>query len=188
MLRMGKTAVVVIDVQEGILEGIAGARVLETEMALDAMVWRIAELLKRARTAEVPVIYVQHEGAIGHRLEPGSSGFPIREEVAPKRGEVVVHKRYCDAFFETSLQEELAKVGAEHLVIAGCMTQYCVDTSVRRAVSVGFDVTLVGDGHMTCDSGRLSFEQIVAHHNAVLDGFDAGAHAVSVVAAKDVQF
>ena len=38
------------------------------------------------------------------------------------------------------------------------MTQYCVDTIVRRAVSLGYEVTLVGDGHMTADSDALTFE------------------------------
>ena len=32
--------------------------------------------------------------------------------------------------------------------MAGCMTQYCVDTSVRRTVSLGYDVTLAEDGHL----------------------------------------
>ncbi|WP_041855488.1 cysteine hydrolase family protein [Candidatus Korobacter versatilis] len=185
---MPKVAVVVIDVQEGILAGISRRRPEETERALDACVWRISELLKRARAAKVPVIYVQHEGGVGHRLEPGSAGFPIREEIQPKRGEVIVHKKFCDSFFETSLLDELKKLGAEQLVIAGCMTQYCIDTSTRRAVSVGFDVTLVADGHMCGDTRTLTFDQIIAHHNALLDGFDAGGKSVTVKPAAEIDF
>jgi hypothetical protein len=60
------------------------------------------------------------------------------------------------------------------------MTQYCIDTTVRRAVSLGYDVILAADGHMTADTGALPFEQIIAHHNALLDGFDAGEHEVFV--------
>jgi nicotinamidase-related amidase len=188
MLRMARTAVVVIDVQEGILPEAVDERLIANEMAFDATVWRIAELLKRARSAGIPVIYVQHEGSPGHRLEPGTAGFPIREEIQPRRGEVVVHKRFCDSFFETSLQAELEKLGITHLVIAGCMTQYCIDTSVRRAVSLGYDVSLVGDGHMTSDSGGLTFEQIIAHHNQSLDWLDAGSHVVRVKTAAEIQF
>jgi nicotinamidase-related amidase len=188
MLNMAKTALVIIDVQEGILAGIAGTRAGETEQALDAMVWRIAALLKRARAAGVPVIYVQHEGSPGHRLEPGSAGYPIREEIAARRGDVTIHKRFCDAFFETTLQSELQKLGVERLVVAGCMTQFCIDTSARRAVSLGYDVALVADGHMTADSGGLTFEQIIAHHNALLDDFDAGTHGVRVLPAAEIPF
>ncbi len=185
---MPKTAVVVIDVQEGILTGISGRREAETEQALDACVWRIADVVQRAREAKVPVIYVQHEGGVGHRLEPGTAGYPIREEIQPKRADLVIGKKYCDSFFETRLSEELQRLGAEHLVIAGCMTQYCIDTSVRRAVSLGFNVTLVADGHMTADSNGLRFEQIIAHHNAILDEFDAGEKMVRVRPSAQIDF
>ena len=188
MLAMPKTALVVIDVQEGILPAMARRREEETGKALDAVIWRIAALIKRARAAHVPVIYVQHEGGVGHRLEPGSAGFPIREEIAPRGGELIVGKRSCDSFHETVLGAELKKLGVERLVITGCMTQYCVDTSTRRAVSMGYDVTLVKDGHMTGDSGGLTFEQIIEHHNRLLNGFDAGEHKVEVIPAAEIQF
>ena len=107
-------------------------------------------------------------------------GWQIRRELAPVRDEPVIPKTACDAFFKTTLESELASRSIQRLIVAGCMTQYCVDTSVRRAVSLGYDVTLAEDGHLTVDSGSLTFDQIVAHHNALLDGFDAGEHSVRV--------
>jgi nicotinamidase-related amidase len=136
----------------------------------------------------VPVIYIQHDGGPGHRLEPDTAGWPIRPEIAPRPGEPIIHKRACDAFFETRLQGELVARNVQQLVIAGCMTQYCVDTTVRRAVSLGYDVVLAADGHMTADSRALRFEQIIAHHNALLDGFDAGEHEVRVVPSSEIGF
>ena len=59
---------------------------------------------------------------------------------------------------------------------------------MRRAVSLGYDVVLVADGHMTSDSATLRFEQITAHHNAVLDGFDAGRHEVQVLPSSEISF
>jgi nicotinamidase-related amidase len=66
------------------------------------------------------------------------------------------------------------------------MTQYCIDTTVRRAVSLGYDVILAADGHTTADSQVLPFEQIVAHHNSVLDGFDAGGREVRVCPSSEI--
>ena len=142
---------------------------------MDAMVARIATLIRRAREHGIPVLFVQHDGRAGHRLERGSPGWRIRPEIIPVEGEPIVQKSACDAFFETTLASELGSRNISKLVVAGCMTQYCVDTSVRRAVSLGYDVTLIADGHMTADSGELTFDQIIQHHNALLDGFDAGA-------------
>lgn len=54
------------------------------------------------------------------------------------------------------------------------MTQLCVDATVRRAVSVGYDVTLISDGHTKADTENLIFHQIISHHNETLKGFAAG--------------
>ena len=63
------TALLVIDVQKGMFvedEPVyQGAQLLET----------IGELLAKARAAQVPVIYIQHNGGPGHPLEPGSEGW-----------------------------------------------------------------------------------------------------------------
>jgi nicotinamidase-related amidase len=151
-------------------------------------VLRIRSMLDRARQAQIPVIHVQHDGGPGHRLEPGTPGWPIRKEIAPEPGEPVIRKRASDAFFETNLQQELAARNVGRLVIAGCMTPYCIDTSARRAVSLGYDVLLAADGHMTADTPALRFEQIIAHHNTVLDGFSAGDHEVRVVPSSEIIF
>lgn len=182
------TALIVIDVQRGILDLPQLQRKQETAKALDKTVTRIASLIARARAASVPVIYVLHDGGKGHRLEPNTPGWQLRPEIAPHREEPVIHKRACDAFFETSLEAELSARGIRRPIFAGCMTQYCIDTTVRRAVSLGFDVVLVADGHMTADAGSLRFEQIIAHHNALLDGFDAGEHEVRVMPSSEITF
>jgi nicotinamidase-related amidase len=183
-----KTTLLVIDVQRGILNDPILARKKEINRAFDETVSRIAGLIERARTASVPVIYMQHDGGPGHRLEPETSGWPIRDEIAPRPGERVIHKRACDSFFETSLDAELRAGGIKQLVICGCMTQYCIDTTVRRAVGLGYDVVLAADGHTTADTETLRFEQIIAHHNAVLDGFEAGEHEVRVCASAEIRF
>jgi nicotinamidase-related amidase len=181
-----KTALLVVDVQRGILDIPDLARRERINQALDQTVGRIRELIKRARAASVPVIYVQHDGSPGHRLEPKTMGWEIRSEIAPQSGELVVHKRACDAFFETPLAAELATAGIRQLVVCGCMTQFCIDTTVRRAVSLGHDVILASDGHMTADTPTIPFEQIIEHHNALLDGFDAGKHEVRVSPSSEI--
>lgn len=178
---MASEAVVIIDLQNAILDIPGMARQVETRAAFDVLVGRIAMLVRRARNLNIPVFFIQHDGGVGHRLERRSTGWQIRSEVSPAPGEPVIHKTACDSFFKTTLALELRSRGVDTLIIVGCMTQYCVDTSVRRAVTLGYDVTLVADGHMTADSSALMFDQIIAHHNALLDGFDASAHSVRVL-------
>ncbi len=183
------TALLIIDVQNAILAGKGTPeRQPVLDRALDETVARLKMLKDRARAAGIPVILVQHDGPAGHRLAVGTPGWEIRREIAPEAGDVVVHKQASDSFFETDLKERLDERGIDALVIGGCMTQFCVDTTTRRAVSLGYDVTLVADGHMTGDAGALTYDEIVAHHNATLDGFDAGERVVSVRPSAEITF
>ena len=173
---MAQTALVVIDVQKGIFAGKQAAprwpEILE----------RIGALAARAAEAGLPVVYVQHDGEPGHWLEVGSEGWSLDPALATPPS-AVCRKTACDAFFETALEAELARRGVRRLIVAGCQTQFCVDTTCRRAVSLGYDVVLVGDAHATADGGALAADAIIAHHNDTLDGLDAGSAALRVMPA-----
>lgn len=183
------TALLIIDVQNAILRGCGTAqRQPVMDAALDAVVDRLASLQRAARAAGVPIIIIQNDGAPDHRLATGTEGWQIRRELAPVDSDIVVHKESCDSFHDTDLQPRLRDLRVTRLVVGGCMTQFCVDTTCRRAVSMGYDVTLLGDGHMTADMGDLTFAQIIAHHNAVLDGFDAGNKAIQIVSSAALRF
>lgn len=173
-----ETALIVIDVQEGILPAGEGPRHEAAVTALDAVVTRLADLQARARAAGVTLIHVQHDAPDDHRLARGTPGWEIRPELSPQPGEAVIHKTTCDSFLDTGLKQILLDGGIRHLIIGGCMTPFCIDTSVRSAIAHGFDVTLLSDGHTTCDMGGLTFEQIIAHHNTVLGWFGTATHKV----------
>ena len=172
-----RTALLIIDVQLGMFQD--DAPVHNGEQLLST----IGDLIARARAAAIPVIYIQHRGGEGHLLEPGTPGWPIHPAVAPLEGELVVHKAYPDSFRETSLQEELGARGIGHLIVAGIQTEYCVDTTCRRASSLGYQVTLVEDAHSTWDTEHLSASQIIDHHNQVLGGW-----FVTLEAARGIKF
>ena len=173
------TALLIIDVQVGIIEGFHAYRAREV---LD----QIDRLLSKARATNVPIIYVQHDGEPGHPLEVGTEGWQIHPDITPHKEDLIVRKRASDSFFETTLQRELESRGIKHLIVTGCMTEYCVDTTARRAVSIGYDVTLVSDAHTTIDNKLLTAAEIIAHHNALLDGFDAGPHSITVKPTAEV--
>ena len=85
-------------------------------------------------------------------------------------GDLVVHKRTPDSFYGTTLQTELESRGIRKLVIAGIQSDWCVDTTVRRAYSLEYEVTVVEDAHSTCDTKILKAPQIIAHHNLIFGG------------------
>lgn len=99
-----------------------------------------------------------------------------------------MEKQSCSSFYETSLQAMLNKAGVSHLIVTGCMTEYSIDTACRHVTTLGYDVTLVGDGHTTIDNDLLKAEQIIAHHNRAFNGFNSGKYTVNVKPASDIDF
>jgi nicotinamidase-related amidase len=147
--------------------------------AAESLIARISDLIARARAVGVPIIYVQHCGAEGQIDEPGTPAWEIHPAIAPAAGEPVVQKRHPDAFQETTLRELLESRGIKRLVLTGMQTEYCVDTTCRRAYSLGYDVVLAEDAHSTWDTEHLTAPQIIAHHNATLGGWFAELKAAS---------
>ena len=159
-----QTALLVIDLQHAMFESDRippmhdGARLLAT----------VRELLTGARQAGMPILYVRHDGGAGHVLEAGKKGWQIHAAIAPAPGEPVIDKRTPDSFHETDLLPALDAARIGRLIVAGAQSEVCVDTSCRRAFSLGFETILVSDAHSTWDSEGLTAEQIICHHNRIL--------------------
>ncbi|MGD2158041.1 MAG: cysteine hydrolase family protein [Anaerolineales bacterium] len=144
---------------------------------------KVIALVAHARSASVPLIYIQHCGPEGAIDEPGTPGWEIHPAIAPIEGDVVIQKHHPDAFQDTNLQRELISKDVRKLIIAGIQTEYCVDTTCRRAYSLGYEVTLVMDAHSTWDTDLLTAPQIIAHHNQVLGGW-----FVNIKRAQEIMF
>jgi nicotinamidase-related amidase len=172
------TALLVIDMQVGIVAG---------GYQKDEVVARIADLIAAARSSGTPVIFAQHEED-WPTLRHGEFGWQFHPALTPAEGELVVNKLACDAFYGTSLREELTALGIQNLIIAGMQTQGCVDATCRRAVSEGFDVTLVADAHTTEDTAILSAAQIIAHHNLTLGQLAHPDHPIAVRPRAEITF
>jgi nicotinamidase-related amidase len=162
---MRDTALLIIDMQTGNFLG-SSPIYNGTELLT-----RVSSLLKKARMAQVVIVYVQNKGCQGDPDEVGTTGWTIHASIPPRTEDVVIHKSTPDAFHETPLQDELAARRIKHLVVAGLQTEYCIDTTCRRAFSLGYHITLVKDAHSTWDSLQLTAQQIINHHNHVLGGW-----------------
>lgn len=173
------TALVVIDVQNGVVEG---------NHDRDGVVGRIVGLVDQAREHEVPVVWVQHSD---DELPQGSHAWQYVPELRPGDGEPLVHKSYGDSFEATELEDVLASAGVGHLVVAGAQTDACIRSTIHGAFTRGYDVTLVGDAHTTEDGtswGAPPPADVIAHTNLYWQYQDAPGRTAAVVDAADVGF
>jgi nicotinamidase-related amidase len=127
----------VVDVQAGVMrEAWDASRVIKN----------VSRAVERARDENVPVVWVQHSD---EDLPWGSTQWQWVPELVSTQGEPVVHKHFNSSFEQTTLEDELAKLSATHLVLAGAATNWCIRATAYAALDRGYDITLLQDAHTT---------------------------------------
>jgi hypothetical protein len=93
----------------------------------------IAVLLNHFRDIAAPVLHLQHMSMSAEPglFEPYSQGWELHEVTAPRPGEATIPKYYPNGFRQTWLLAALQQRCASELVVAGAMTQACIDHRAR---------------------------------------------------------
>jgi nicotinamidase-related amidase len=137
------------------------------------VVQRINQLARFVRERGGVVVFVQHDGTEEEGLTPNSSGWRVLPDLERRSADAFIRKTMNDAFAGTRLADELAERSVSALAIAGWATDYCVDSTIRSAVSRGFQVLVPADGHTVSNRAHLSAPQIIDHHNRTWAGLIA---------------
>jgi len=133
------------------------------ETALPNMV----RLRAAAREAGVEVIYTVIESltrdgrdrgldykVTGFHVPPGSWDAKMVDDLLPGPDEMVFPKTSSSVFISTNLDYILRNLGTRYLIVAGCLTDQCVDSAVRDACDIGYLVTTVTDACATHSEER----------------------------------
>ncbi len=173
------TALLVIDVQQALCCG--EYKAFESERVIE----RINSVARKMRTAGAPVVMIQHESQ-GGPLYFGTAGWQLAEGLETLHTDIFLRKKATDSFHQTNLHALLQERGVKDLVICGLQSEFCVDTTTRRALALGYPVVLVADGHSTLDNSVLSAAQISAHHNETLANITSFGPRAKAVPASEV--
>lgn len=153
-----RAALVLMDLQRGIIENYANAEFLA----------RIKPAISAARTAKLPVIWVRVAFRSGHpeisqrnrqfstfrsagRLIEGDEQSVIHPALGPEPGDLVVTKRRVGAFSGSDLDVVLRAADIDTLVLAGISTSGVVLSTVRVAADLDYRLTVLKDGCADAD-------------------------------------
>ena len=148
----------VVDMQVGLLNGAA-------KHDLDAVIERINRLAAKIREQSGTVIFVQHSGGKGDDFEPETPGWALLPELDRDPADIVIEKTLNDPFAGTDLAARLEEIAPVRVFITGWATDFCVDGTVRSAVSNHYNVVVVTDAHTLNDRPHLDAESVIRHHN-----------------------
>jgi ureidoacrylate peracid hydrolase len=124
-------------------------------------------LQKACRRAGIEVVYtfiesLTREGRdrsldykiTGFNVPKGSPDARMVDELAPAEDEILFPKTSSSVFISTNIDYVLRNLGTQFLIIAGCLTDQCVDSAVRDACDLGYLVTVPTDACVTLSAER----------------------------------
>jgi nicotinamidase-related amidase len=156
---MASTALLVMDVQQGIVDRFGGEQ---------GYLPRLAAAVQAARETGIRVIYVVVGFRAGHpevsarnksfgtiagtgRFADGDPGAAIHPAVAPVSGDIVVTKRRVSAFTGSDLEVVLRAGDIDHLVLTGIAASGVVLSTLRQAADLDYRLTVLADGCLDAD-------------------------------------
>ncbi|MBL1115706.1 cysteine hydrolase [Streptomyces sp. 110] len=151
-VNANKTALLVMDVQEGIVSRIAGSGYLP----------RLVGAVEAARTAGIPVLHIVVGFRSGHpevsdrnasfsalpagAFTPEDPNAAIHPDIAARTDEIVITKKRVSAFAGSDLEMVLRARGITHLVLSGVATSGVVLSTLRQAADLDYRLTVLADG------------------------------------------
>ena len=174
-----KTALLVIDVQNG---------VMGESYDRDRVVTNVSTLIDKARAAQVPVVWIQHNS---DELQAGTESWEYVAELRRLDAEPLVQKAFGDSFEDTELESVLAERGVGAVVLSGAQTDACIRSTLHGALVRGYDTTLVSDAHTTEDLsayGAPTPDKVIDHTNLYWEYQTAPGRTAGVVTTADLDF
>lgn len=156
-----KRALLVIDMQKGSFTP------KTPRFDANGIVKRINGLAELFRQMNLPVVFVQHDGNGSGEFEKNTRAWELLDELHVRSTDIYLDKYANDIFYHSELHKKLMELEVTELLITGCATDFCVESSIQSALTKDYTITVVSDGHTTAERPHLKAEKVIEHYNWV---------------------
>lgn len=153
----------------------------------DGVVNRINDLAKLFRQNDLPVIYIQHDGTGSGAFEKHTEEWELLNSLQVEETDILLDKYVNDVFYKSELQSILAQFNVNQLFIAGCATDFCVESTVQSALIKDYSITVVSDGHTTGERPHMTAEKVIEHYNWVWQNMIPTQGSVAVKSLEEIK-
>jgi len=125
------------------------------------------------------VIFIQHDGSNEGICIPRTEEWEMLNELNIHKNDIIVSKIANDAFYQSDLQKILEELQITELIITGCATDFCVDATIKSAISRDYKTTVISDAHTTADRLGMKAKSVIEYFNWLWTEMIPTQHAIS---------
>lgn len=154
-----KKALLVIDLQNGVCKD---GKIYNYENVIE----NINNQIDKFHLNNDPIIFIQHRD---EDLIHGSFEWKLISDLHKEDNDYYIEKIHADSFYKTNLDELLKQLNVNRLQICGAQVEYCVDTTIKVAHSLGYQLTMVHNSTTTFDNNYLEADKIIKFYENIWD-------------------
>lgn len=147
---------------------------------------RINRLSDYFRKQNLPVIFIRHDGTKENAFIPGTEEWKLLPELTVSTGDIFISKTANDAFYSSGLQRVLSEMKIEELYFTGCATDFCVDSTIKSALTKDYRITVVSDAHTTAGRPYVAAGILIAQYNWMWADMTPTKHRIRVQTTDDL--
>ena len=151
-------ALLVIDLQNGVCHK------AEEIFNFKSLVKVINERIAFFRAQNLPIIFIQHESS---SLLKGSVEWKLISKLNYQSNDFYIKKTHLNSFYKTKLQEVLNNLQVRELEICGAQTEFCVDTTIKMAHGLGYQLSMKCGASSTFDNQFMTAKQTIKFYEKI---------------------
>ncbi|WP_278558083.1 cysteine hydrolase family protein [Limosilactobacillus vaginalis] len=155
-------ALLVIDLQNGVCYK------SKEIFNLKSLIKLINERIAFFRAQDLPVVFIQHESSL---LLKGSTEWKLISELNYQRNDFYINKTHPNSFYKTTLQETLNSLQVRELEICGAQTEYCVDTTIKMAHGLGYQLSMRYGASSTFDNQFMTAKETIQFYENIWEEY-----------------
>lgn len=152
-------AFLIIDMQNGVC--ISDNYEIEN---LNECIHKINNRIKQYRLKGKPIIFIQHND---ESLVNGEFSWQIISELDCQKEDLYIQKTHANSFYKTELQHALSSFSVINIEICGAQTEYCVDSTIKVAHGLGYNLQMYSGLSTTYDNDYMKAQQTINFYESI---------------------
>ena len=175
-----KKALLIIDMQKGCFTE------SNPKFEKEQVVKRINILSNNFRKANLPVVFIQHDGSKWGEFVLNTVDWELIDELEVEKSDHRINKYANDSFYKSDLHTCLADMGVNELFITGFATDFCVESTIQSALTKDYKITVIKDGHTVGDRPHMKAEKVIEHYNWIWQNMIPTKGSINVMDSEKV--